>query len=70
MSCVQTVIGALGGVRKLPRFDANGNVVAAHVMNVSWTADHRVIDGVTMATFSNTWKSYLENPTNMLLDLR
>mmetsp|Transcript_7622 Transcript_7622/g.19672 ORF Transcript_7622/g.19672 Transcript_7622/m.19672 type:complete len:508 (-) Transcript_7622:90-1613(-) len=66
----QVVIGALGGLRTLPRFDDDGNVVAATVMEVSWTADHRVIDGVTMAEFSNLWKSYLANPASMLLELR
>lgn len=37
-------------------------------MNVSWSADHRVIDGVTMASFSEHWKKYLENPNLFLLD--
>ena len=54
----------------LPRFDENGNVVKAHIMQVSWSADHRVIEGATMARFSNLWKSYLENPTSMILDLK
>ena len=54
----------------LPRFDASGNVIQKHLMQVSWSADHRVIDGATMARFSNLWKGYLENPVSMLLDLR
>ena len=37
-------------------------------MSVSWCADHRVIDGVTMASFSNVWKKYLENPALFLLN--
>lgn len=36
---------------------------------VSWSADHRIIDGATMARFSNTWIGYLEQPTTMLLKL-
>ena len=39
-------------------------------MSVSWSADHRVIDGATVARFSNLWKSYLENPSLMTLDLK
>lgn len=54
----------------LPRFDKNDNVVKRYIMQVSWSADHRVIEGATMARFSNLWKSYLENPTSMILDLK
>merc|ERR1712004_822047 len=63
-------IGAIGRIQKLPRFDHHDNVVAAHIMNVSWSADHRIIDGATMARFSNQMKTYVENPTSMILDLR
>lgn len=53
----------------LPRFDAEGNIRKAHILTVSFSADHRVIDGVTMARFSNHLKNYLENPYTLLLDL-
>lgn len=51
----------------VPRFGSNGEIIKAHIMNVSWSADHRVIDGVTMASFSNEWKKYLENPALFIL---
>ncbi|CAG0885817.1 unnamed protein product [Darwinula stevensoni] len=54
----------------LPRFSVDGNIEKVHIMNVSWSADHRVIDGATMARFSNLFKSYLENPGLMLLQLK
>lgn len=54
----------------LPRFNHNDEVVKAHVMQVSWSADHRVIDGATMTRFNNLWKSYLENPARMVMELR
>merc|ERR1712141_71966 len=38
----QVAIGALGKIQKLPRFDSNDNIIKAHIMNVSWSADHRV----------------------------
>ncbi|XP_040039278.2 lipoamide acyltransferase component of branched-chain alpha-keto acid dehydrogenase complex, mitochondrial [Gasterosteus aculeatus] len=66
----EVAIGALGKVQVLPRFDAGGQVVRAHIMNVSWSADHRIIDGATMCRFSNLWKKYLENPASMVLDLK
>ena len=65
----QVCIGAVGKIQKLPRFDAKGNVVPVSIMQVSWSADHRVIDGVTMAKFSNHWKQSLESPATMLLSL-
>ena len=39
-------------------------------MNVSFGCDHRVLDGATVARFSNKWKEYMENPENMLLAMR
>ncbi|MGH0132815.1 UNVERIFIED_CONTAM: hypothetical protein FKN15_050679, partial [Acipenser sinensis] len=66
----EVAIGALGKIQALPRFNAKGEVVKAHIMNVSWSADHRIIDGATMSRFSNLWKSYLENPASMLMDLK
>ncbi|XP_042272131.1 lipoamide acyltransferase component of branched-chain alpha-keto acid dehydrogenase complex, mitochondrial [Thunnus maccoyii] len=66
----EVAIGALGKIQILPRFDAKGQVVRAHIMNVSWSADHRIIDGATMCRFSNLWREYLENPASMVLDLK
>ncbi|XP_076634791.1 dihydrolipoamide branched chain transacylase E2 isoform X2 [Colletes latitarsis] len=63
----QIVIGAFGKVQKLPRFDKKENVIAANIISVSWAADHRVVDGVTMARYSNLWKYYVENPVFLLI---
>lgn len=63
----QVAIGAMGRTKPVPRFGSNGEIIKAHIMNVSWSADHRVIDGVTMASFSNEWKKYLENPALFIL---
>ncbi|KAG7400057.1 hypothetical protein PHYBOEH_007125 [Phytophthora boehmeriae] len=65
----QVAIGAIGKIQKLPRFDTEGNVEAVRLMNVSWSGDHRVIDGATMARFSNQWKGYLETPVSMLTEM-
>ncbi|GAB0094020.1 Dihydrolipoamide acetyltransferase component of pyruvate dehydrogenase complex [Sergentomyia squamirostris] len=64
----QVAIGAMGRTKVVPRFGANDEIIKAFVMSVSWSADHRVIDGVTMASFSNLWKKYLENPNLFLLE--
>uniref|UniRef100_M4B474 Dihydrolipoamide acetyltransferase component of pyruvate dehydrogenase complex n=1 Tax=Hyaloperonospora arabidopsidis (strain Emoy2) TaxID=559515 RepID=M4B474_HYAAE len=60
---VQVAIGAVGRIQQLPRYDEEGKVRPVRVMIVSWSGDHRVIDGATMARFSNEWKGYLETPT-------
>jgi 2-oxoisovalerate dehydrogenase E2 component (dihydrolipoyl transacylase) len=39
-------------------------------MQISWSADHRVIDGATMARFSNLVKKYIENLNLLLIDLK
>ena len=62
----EVAIAALGKIQQLPRFDDGGNVVSRSIMNVSWSGDHRVIDGGTIARFCNLWKSYLEVPSTML----
>ena len=82
----QVAIGAIGTIVKLPRYastmpgaakrSAGGGgggadeLVPAHVMTVSWAADHRVVDGASMARFSNAWKRLLESPALMLAELR
>ncbi|GFR86511.1 dihydrolipoamide acetyltransferase component of pyruvate dehydrogenase complex, partial [Elysia marginata] len=63
-------IGAMGRIQVVPRFDENGEITKAHIINVSWSADHRIIDGATMARFSNLWKQYLEDPLSFVLDLK
>ena len=49
-------------------FSAEEELQKAHMMHVSWSADHRVIDGAEVARFSNVWKSYIENPALMILE--
>lgn len=62
----QVAIGALGKTQRVPRYDTAGNIIPVHIMQVSWAADHRVVDGATMARFSNAMKDYLEQPLTML----
>jgi len=66
----QVAIGALGKLMIVPRYTDSGDLKPAQIMNVSWSADHRCIDGATMARFSNQWKNYLETPASMVLDLK
>lgn len=66
----EVAIGALGKLRVLPRYNSKGEVYPAHTMNISWSADHRLLDGATVARFSNLWKGYLEDPVKLILDLK
>ena len=64
------IIFLLGRIQRKPRFDAAGAVVARDLTYISWTADHRIVEGAVMARFSNKVKQSLENPAAMLLNLR
>ncbi len=65
----QVAIGALGQIQLVPRYE-NGQLVPVNIVRISWSADHRVIDGATMARYSNVWKQYLENPGLMIAELK
>jgi len=65
----EVAIVALGKIQGLPRFDGNGELVKRQIMTVSWSGDHRVIDGATIARFNNHWKAYLETPETMMANM-
>lgn len=62
-------IGAVGRIMTVPKFGENGELVRTSVIKVVWSADHRLIDGATIARFNIKWKELLENPFNMMLHL-
>jgi 2-oxoisovalerate dehydrogenase E2 component (dihydrolipoyl transacylase) len=57
----QVCIVAIGKLQSVPKY-RNGELVERKVINVSFGCDHRVIDGATVARFSNYWKQLIENP--------
>jgi len=65
----EVAIVALGKIQGLPRFDGNGELVERQIMTVSWSGDHRVIDGATIARFNNHWKAYLEIPETIMANM-
>jgi len=65
----EAAIVALGKLQTLPRFNDKGGVEARKIMQVSWSGDHRIIDGASIARFCNLWKLFLEKPSNMLVHM-
>jgi 2-oxoisovalerate dehydrogenase E2 component (dihydrolipoyl transacylase) len=65
----EAAIVALGKLQILPRFNAQGDVEARSIMQVSWSGDHRIIDGGSIARFCNLWKLFLEKPSSMLVHM-
>lgn len=46
------------------------DVERAEVVNFSWSADHRVVDGATMARMANKVKGFIEVPERLLMYMR
>ena len=71
-------IAAIGRMQALPRVSdtlvdpTTGQkcVVEEQVVTVSFSADHRVVDGASVARFFAEWKRLLEDPASMVLSLR
>jgi 2-oxoisovalerate dehydrogenase E2 component (dihydrolipoyl transacylase) len=66
----EVAILGMGKMRTIPAFDANGTVVKKQICNFSWSADHRVIDGATMARAAEVVRSFVEDPDSMVMHLR
>jgi len=45
----------------------NGAIEVGHMMKVTLSCDHRVVDGAKGAEFLQTFRQYLENPVSMLV---
>lgn len=57
---------AVGSAKETPVV-VNGEIKIGHVMKVTLSCDHRVVDGATGAAFLQTLKNTLENPVTMLI---
>ncbi|KAJ5138620.1 uncharacterized protein N7515_003468 [Penicillium bovifimosum] len=66
----EVAILGVGRSRTVPVFDEAGQVTRGDMVNFSWSADHRVIDGATMARMGNRVRELIESPELMLLNLR
>ncbi|KAI8364856.1 pyruvate dehydrogenase complex dihydrolipoamide acetyltransferase [Choanephora cucurbitarum] len=65
----QSCILAIGGTQKkvVPDQAAVSGFSSREVMEVTLSADHRVVDGAVGATWLQSFKTFMENPLKMLL---
>lgn len=68
----EVAILGIGRVRTVPAFDNDNHdkVVKKQVCNFSWSADHRVVDGATMARAAEVVRKIVEEPDAIILHLR
>lgn len=63
---------ALGRIQQVPRLGQSDGVSIDHanILCMSLGADHRVVDGAALASFTRTWKTLIEDPGLLLLHLK
>lgn len=66
----EVAILGIGKAKTVPAFDDRDRVVKKDVMNFSWSADHRVLDGAIMARMAERVKAFVEEPGLMMARLR
>jgi 2-oxoisovalerate dehydrogenase E2 component (dihydrolipoyl transacylase) len=66
----QTAIIAIGKAHTYAKYrEEEGDFVPAEAITFSISADHRVLDGATVARFATRMKQLIENPNLMLLNM-
>lgn len=63
----QAAILAVGAAERRPVVADNGELVAATVMTVTLSADHRAVDGAVGARWLAAFRTLIENPVRILL---
>ena len=66
----EVAILGIGKARMVPAFNEQDQVIKKDIMNFSWSADHRVVDGATMARMAERVRTFVEEPGLMMARLR
>lgn len=65
INCPEAAILGIGRIQPQPIIK-QGDLVVRDVLNLSWSFDHRIIDGEAAALISKTFCSLIENPAALL----
>lgn len=66
---------AIGRARKIAKYVEDNTqkdgykFIPSDTINISISADHRILDGATVARFAGKMKNLLENPNLMLISM-
>ncbi|KAF4985356.1 hypothetical protein FDECE_16624 [Fusarium decemcellulare] len=66
----EVAILGIGRMRTVPAFDEDDQLVKKQITNFSWSADHRVIDGATMARAAEVVRQIVQEPDIMVMHLK
>ena len=58
-----SLFAALGKIQKDYMIDDKGNAKITDVVNINFTIDERIVDGIYMAKALDGFKKYMENPS-------
>ena len=80
-ACIIGISKILDAIKMIPRDEDREGSIVFHLverkdvsvvfhksMNMCISADHRIIDGATVARFSEVFRSYIENPLKILIE--
>ncbi len=63
----QSGILAVGAARRTPVVDTDGELIAASIMTVTLSADHRVLDGAVAAQWLAAFRRRIESPLTIVI---
>lgn len=66
----QVAILGVGRSKLVPAFNTSGDLVKKEELVMSWSADHRVVDGAECARCAERVKELLEQPEKMMVRMR
>ncbi|KAK4560484.1 hypothetical protein LTR86_005681 [Recurvomyces mirabilis] len=66
----QVAIVGIGRSKVVPAFDENEELVKKEELVLSWSADHRVVDGAECARCAERVRSMIEDPASMVVNMR